>query len=49
MTHKDYIDRYETISLKEWIVSYLLLCISIAGIIFLSLFFHNFSFFLKLS
>jgi len=34
MTHKDYIDRYETVSLKEWIVSYLLLCIPIAGIIF---------------
>jgi hypothetical protein len=34
MTNKEYIDRNETVSLKEWIVSYLLLSIPIAGIVF---------------
>ncbi|MDD4028518.1 MAG: hypothetical protein PHX86_02205 [Caldisericia bacterium] len=34
MIHKEYLDRHEVVSLKEWIVSYLLLSIPIIGIFF---------------
>jgi hypothetical protein len=34
MIHKNYIDRQEAITLKEWIVSYLLLSIPVVGVIF---------------
>jgi hypothetical protein len=34
MIHKNYIDRHEAVTLKEWVVSYLLLCIPVVGVIF---------------
>ena len=35
MKKNDYFDRHEPISLKEWIVTYLFLCIPIVGLILL--------------